>query len=794
MGAAAMALTLSVLPASAQSNNLGRTLMRPYAKAQRAVKGASAIKDNRQVQVRRNVSQQSTLVSEDFSKFTAGSLDNPDTANWVVDFYGGDIDASLTQVPGWTGSAVHQAGGAACLTGWGMNAACINTPVGDYSGDLTITFRARRMNEVRPKNATINVNTLVGTFNSPSQADCDHAIQECRIFGQDKGWQDYTVTVKNYSSDNTGFIQIMTYDSIYLDDIVVKVSADSFIAEPTILPETNFTDTAFTVSWEPVRAANTYRLGLAKKVYTSDEEVVSRYYDFENGLPEDFTTTGEVEDGVGVDGSKALVLNVNESADFPSTGATYKEATAWLNLVATDTTLTADDLEYAQINCTLTRPDGSKDEGYFMASYFLNTPGLVSIIGEQWYGSTADIYSGIHFDTNNLPEGFQLIIDSVAFTTNRPYKMDVLFEPDDWYNSLTGKPAYVSAPTTTYTFTKLDASTEYYWTVQARRYTMNSKYTWHHAFGLAAPVAKVPTNLDERGSYTANWGPSAKATRYIVNNYGVYKAEADEEDHVVMDEPFDLVDATVTSADDPSSPESVGNDYAPSDLNDFTHQVGWVGMGNTMAQGYLGCAQAYTFMPYITSPALYLDNDTCFKLGLKVHGSPVDILVVTVNGNKYAVMYDENGDIDGEFTIPESGKNVKLDFTSYQYMAFMLDEVSVKQNLKKGDNVFTFLGSKEVAAPDTTCNFDGLSNYDYDLFAYDVVALEDLDNQTAQSESSGYVVFSLDPTAVKNVEGTDVMAKEVARYGIDGRQLSAPQKGVNIVKLSDGRVVKVIVK
>ncbi len=37
-------------------------------------------------------------------------------------------------------------------------------------------------------------------------------------------------------------------------------------------------------------------------------------------------------------------------------------------------------------------------------------------------------------------------------------------------------------------------------------------------------------------------------------------------------------------------------------------------------------------------------------------------------------------------------------------------------------------------------------------------------------------------------------ATEVARYSLDGVKLSAPQKGLNIVKMSDGRTVKVLVK
>ena len=39
-------------------------------------------------------------------------------------------------------------------------------------------------------------------------------------------------------------------------------------------------------------------------------------------------------------------------------------------------------------------------------------------------------------------------------------------------------------------------------------------------------------------------------------------------------------------------------------------------------------------------------------------------------------------------------------------------------------------------------------------------------------------------------EGLEV----VARYSLDGRRLAAPQKGVNILKMSDGTTRKVVVK
>ena len=49
-----------------------------------------------------------------------------------------------------------------------------------------------------------------------------------------------------------------------------------------------------------------------------------------------------------------------------------------------------------------------------------------------------------------------------------------------------------------------------------------------------------------------------------------------------------------------------------------------------------------------------------------------------------------------------------------------------------------------------------------------------------------------DPTAISGIH--TATATEAARYTLDGRQISAPQRGLNIIRLSDGTVRKVIVK
>jgi len=50
-----------------------------------------------------------------------------------------------------------------------------------------------------------------------------------------------------------------------------------------------------------------------------------------------------------------------------------------------------------------------------------------------------------------------------------------------------------------------------------------------------------------------------------------------------------------------------------------------------------------------------------------------------------------------------------------------------------------------------------------------------------------------DANAIDNIP-TDSNAKEIGRYNIKGQRISAPQKGINIVKFSNGKVLKEIVK
>ena len=780
---------------------------------------------------KRAESQQSEIINEDFSNFTSGSLSDPDTLNWVANTWKGtsnDIASSMTQQSGWIGNFVAQAGGAAGLRAPGaayQTSAFIATPAQDYSGSVTVTFRARRWPGYK---GNININTYVSDDDGKGYGSEEGSTGIFRIFGSDDGWQYYTWTFDWHNSSPANRIWFNTYDWAIIEDVNVKVSADNFVAEPTVKEVTNVTDSSFTINWNTVRAANTYLIGLKKKVWSSDADSVNYYYDFEDGqIPAELSTTGTVVDGVGASGSKALSLADGDSVTFPVNNATFKSAEYFINVIG-PANATADDLQYAKVDMYLRSKDGDKwlSYGYYNASSILNSPAIVNPL-KGWYGSLADTYSGIRLVPAGFPEGYKFIVDSIAVTTNRPFGFEIINEPDNFYTygenyddqTDTGfidwhVSSNIANPHTSYTVKDLDQigitydpSAEYYYSVIARRYTTNSTYTWHHAFCLPAPVATGAKDKDDRGSYTATWTGPVKATRYSVNNYGVYVAAADEENHAIIDEDFSLFDNTVTSATDPTAPASAGNDYQVVLFDGYTYLPGWTGLCNTVAQGYLGCSQATYYVPFVKTPDFQADNDENLTLHVKAVGAPNDDLTLQfANGDTYVAPFDANGNLDIEATVPEKAKTTSISIGSYNYAAFMLDEFAVKQNLKAGANVFTKIGNVVLDADksiDTlSYTFNGLEGYDY--YAYDVTALQDLDGDVAVSDVSTRPTFSLDantpdPIIVDGIESVAATAnggfvKVVARYGVDGRQVSADTKGLQILKLSDGRIAKAIVR
>ena len=75
---------------------------------------------------------------------------------------------------------------------------------------------------------------------------------------------------------------------------------------------------------------------------------------------------------------------------------------------------------------------------------------------------------------------------------------------------------------------------------------------------------------------------------------------------------------------------------------------------------------------------------------------------------------------------------------------------------------------------------------------YVVAILTDTRNGSVQNAAKVKVSDSSDMTGIANYDVDNTAS--TANYSLSGMLLTAPQKGVNIVRMADGRVVKTLVK
>lgn len=88
-----------------------------------------------------------------------------------------------------------------------------------------------------------------------------------------------------------------------------------------------------------------------------------------------------------------------------------------------------------------------------------------------------------------------------------------------------------------------------------------------------------------------------------------------------------------------------------------------------------------------------------------------------------------------------------------------------------------------------------LSDLEYDSEYCCVAFVTTTDGNTFYGEEQTFVTGT-NPTGIESIdaEGDADAVMEIARYNMNGQQIDAPQKGVNIIRYSDGQTKKVFVK
>lgn len=214
-----------------------------------------------------------------------------------------------------------------------------------------------------------------------------------------------------------------------------------------------------------------------------------------------------------------------------------------------------------------------------------------------------------------------------------------------------------------------------------------------------------------------------------------------------------------------------------------------------LVEGMLGLDD-YNYWLY--TPDLYVAGDDKIIVSIRAEFISDDpIFYVKFAGTEYQVPVKGNV-FEGEIELPTKGMDIsRLQISGPDYDMIFIDYVMISQSLKKGDLTYTYMGTE--ATEGTSFSFAGLDADRFDLYGYAVQAVKGEGEAAIYSEPSGRMIVDLKNgesftsiTAIDEVSAGEVV--EVERYGIDGKKLNAPAKGLNIIRMSDGSVRKVMVK
>lgn len=264
------------------------TVLAATAQTRVTVTPVGEIPEQDQPSQRKVMSMASVLADENFDAMTSGTVDEPDYDSLLASFYGDPaIDPSLTHGASWQGHKVYPAGGAIALRTFNpADQASIQTPKGDYSGSVSVTFRAKFLNvewqDDNGKKSSWGSSILYVGLDNDSDRSFKikgNAYNQAQItLYKEMGWVDVRVEFDNYSAYNDAYINLYCSSGIIIDDIKVTSSADKFLACPVITGLTDVTETSFTVNYEPVRnAANYYGYLFSLEGYDEDGLPVYQY-------------------------------------------------------------------------------------------------------------------------------------------------------------------------------------------------------------------------------------------------------------------------------------------------------------------------------------------------------------------------------------------------------------------------------------------------------------------------------------------------------------------------------------
>ena len=319
---------------------------------------------------------------------------------------------------------------------------------------------------------------------------------------------------------------------------------------------------------------------------------------------------------------------------------------------------------------------------------------------------------------------------------------------------------------------------------------------------MGTPKNLDATNITEN-SFTANWSKITQCDGYTVDLYGVNQVEEDEDNFIIFEEDFDATEY-LTDATDINNPDVTGED---SDItfDDLCSSPGWK-FGNDdyilLVKGKAGLGVDDYGCYRLTSPKMYVAGADKATLSLSLESTLSDYEVrIRFADEIYSLQVDGNK-FEGEFELPTFGlKETDFAISGPDEAPIFIDYISVSQPLKKGAYTFTWLGREETDKETLSYNFADLDKDAYGFYAFSANAFRGEDkNKMASFDGERMIVDLKNGTsksqfsAIQDAFVAPQEVVEVARYTLDGRQITTPVKGINIVRYSDGSTRKIFVR
>ena len=747
------------------------------------------------------------VINEDFSGFTDGTEDNPSTAT-ILDDMDNFVNKSALKpysealsYKEWGGHGLFSAGGCLAIA----NGMFLNTPAGDMSGEVTLTFRAR----LSKAGGSTTLNALKLMFISRSSL----VDYEVKFYSLTDEWQTFTYTSTLGDFEHSGFQFLSMYDSniVLVDDIRLEQTRTS-IPAPKVQEAENMTDTSFKAVWNKSIEADHYLLSVFTKNESKELMTVSEGFDnikaddkgnidaTSPNYPEGWEFAWKDNDlsnhiakgeGAGTGNKQAVrLIDTGDAITTPYCPEGIKSLKFWVKAEAND-----GQPKYSSILFTV-----NFGKGVYTVDNYIDIPTMFAPAKRDGYyfdltetlSAFDKIYSVKIEYIREEDDKTTILFDDFSYTTNKPTTYNYVLK-DQEVEQQDNEDGTVG-----FEVNGLDPDTDYTYSVKS----VNSDFTSaasdeQEVYAVSIPTALPATNITAN-SYTANWTSHKKVDFYRVDQLQQTVIDKDTKDYVMLDEDFSKVTSSLTEADLLKGSYDEGertSGYMP--LDDITKIAGWKASSTVRVNGWLGGNEAKqgsgTIAGAIVTPTIDLShNEGACNISLRVWGSEGDWLIIQGSNpaSLATIEFPKGGGIvEKTITMPLCTSKEQLTFYSNNYKVFLIDYIKITQDVKAGDKVTTITGSVLTEDADTksmVMTNPGFSDghdvlYRVTAMRYDKDSQESHKYYSTSTPSDLMLVKTPNPSGIGSVEAA---AENVA--GVEGGIVvnAANATTVNVFNLS----------